>query len=234
MKRQGKNKNIIQSFRNAANGILYAAKNERNMKVHLAAAGAVAILSFFYRLSREEVILICLTVAFVIVCELFNTALEILVDVLFDVYHPKAKAIKDLSAGAVTISAAASLIVGYIVFFDKVSSSLEKGIVSLRQFPAHITILAGIVTVILVIAVKVLMRRGIPSVHTAVAFSITTATALWTGHAGITLLFLSISLLVALSCLEGKTRSLIELTAGAVVGFLITLAVYQMLYSYKL
>ena len=62
-----------------------------------------------------------MTIALVIICELFNTAVEGIVDVIVDVYHPKAKIIKDVAAGAVLVSAFVSMLVGYFIFFDKLS-----------------------------------------------------------------------------------------------------------------
>lgn len=115
-----KNRNLIDSFGNAINGIIYTIKHERNMRIHIVALLGVFILSVFYRLTKTEFLIVCLTVGLVIVCELFNTAMEVLVDIIVDVYHPKAKIIKDVAAGAVLVAAIISLIVGYFIFFDKI------------------------------------------------------------------------------------------------------------------
>jgi len=109
----------MKSFNNALSGIIFALKKERNMKFHFCAALIVLILSFFYRLSKVELTIVCLTVGLVIICELFNTAVEMIMDILVDVYHPKVKKIKDIAAGAVLVSAIVSLIVGYFVFIEK-------------------------------------------------------------------------------------------------------------------
>lgn len=114
-----KNKSLVHSFKNAINGIVYVLKKERNMKFHACAAIIVLALSFLYRLSRTEFMIVCLTVGLVIICELFNTAVEMIMDIIVDVYHPKVKKIKDIAAGAVLVSAIISLIVGYLIFFDK-------------------------------------------------------------------------------------------------------------------
>lgn len=114
-----KNRNLIDSFKNAFQGIWYAFVKERNMKIHLAAATAVILLSLWLGVSRIEMTVLCLTIAMVICFELINTAMEVMVDIIVDVYHPKAKIIKDVSAGAVFISALFSIIVGVTILFDK-------------------------------------------------------------------------------------------------------------------
>lgn len=229
-----KNRNLTESFNNAVNGILYTVRNERNMKIHIAAAVLVLLLSLFYNLSRVEYLIVFITIALVIICELFNTAVEILVDTLIGVYHPKAKIVKDAAAGAVMVAAFASLLVAYFVFFDRVSTSLELGIVRIKQAPMFITVIALILTMITVIVIKTFSGKGtpfsggMPSGHSAVAFAATTAVALWTNNISITILMVIISLLVIQSRLEGKIHTLLELIAGAVVGFAVTLLLFQL------
>ncbi|MCX7923513.1 MAG: diacylglycerol kinase [Clostridia bacterium] len=231
-----KNKNLIDSFNNAISGIVYAIKNERNIKIHVTAAIAILILSLFYELTKIEFLIVCLTIGAVIVCELFNTAIEVMVDIIVDVYHPKAKIVKDVAAGAVLISAFVSLIVAYFIFFDKISVSLENGIDKIKYSPMHITIISLVITLILVLILKARLKKGtpfqggMPSGHAAIAFSITTAVALWTDSIKITILFLVISLLVVQSRLEGKIHNIYELSAGAVLGALVTLLLFQMFY----
>ena len=101
-----KNRSLIESFNNAINGIISALKTERNMKIHLAAAVLVLILSLFYDLSRIEFIIVCFTIALVIICELFNTAIEVIIDTIIGIYHPKAKVVKDTAAGCFHFSTA--------------------------------------------------------------------------------------------------------------------------------
>lgn len=231
-----KNKNLIESFNNAINGIIYTIKSERNMKLHITAAVLVIILSFYYKLTRVEFIIVCLTVAVVIISELFNTAIELIVDSFVPEYNPKAKVIKDVAAGAVMTSAFVSLIVAYFIFFDRVSLGLKMGIIRVRESPIHITIIALLVTIVAVLIIKNIFKKGtpfsggMPSGHAAVAFSITTAIALWTNNTGITVLSLVISLLLVQSRLESKIHNALELIAGALLGFLITLLFFQVLY----
>ena len=234
-----KNKSLIESFNNAINGIIYAIRNERNMKIHIVAAVVVLLLSLFYDLNKEELLIVCLVVALVLVCELFNTAVELLVDIIIDVYHPKAKIIKDVAAGAVMISAFFSLIAAYFIFFDRVGNDLEIGIVRIRQAPMHITVIALIITSIIVVVLKAYSKTGtpfhggMPSGHAAIAFAITTSIALWTDNVKITILCLVISLLLIQSRLEGKIHTVIESLAGAAIGFLTALLLFQIFYTVR-
>ena len=228
-----KNRTLIDSFNNAMHGIISTVKSERNMKIHLAAAVMVLVMSLFYDLTRTEFIIICITIALVLICELFNTAIEVVIDTLIGIYHPKAKVVKDTAAAAVFISALLSIIVAYVIFFDRVSTSLEIGIVRIKQTQMHVTIIAIVLTMIAVLILKAIFKKGtpfsggMPSGHSAVAFSAATAVALYSNNAGITILFIIVALLVVQSRLEGKIHNAIELIAGAVIGFLVTLLLFQ-------
>lgn len=232
-----KNKNIIESFNNAINGIIYTIRNERNMKIHVVVAFAILLLSLFYKLTRVEFLLVCFAISFVIACELFNTAMEALVDIIVDVYHPKAKIIKDVSAGAVFISTLLSIVVGYFTFFDRVSIDIEIVIKRLQQSPVHITVTALVITIISVFALKTFFKKGspmhggMPSGHAAISFSIATAISLMTVDARVALLCMVAALMVVQSRLEAKIHSVLELTVGGLLGFLVTLLVFQIFYK---
>lgn len=228
-----KNRTLIDSFNNAINGIISTVKSERNMKIHLFAAVLVIIASLFYDLTRIEFIIICIAIALVIICELFNTAIEVVIDTLIGIYHPKAKVVKDTAAAAVFISALLSVVVAYVIFFDRVSTSLELGIVRIKETQMHVTIIAIILTMIAVIILKAFSKKGtpfsggMPSGHSAIAFSAVTAVGLYANNADITMLFLIVALLVVQSRLEGKIHNAIELIAGGIIGFLVTLLIFQ-------
>jgi diacylglycerol kinase (ATP) len=68
---------------------------------------------------------------------------------------------------------------------------------------------------------------GMPSGHSAIAFSAVTAAALYSNNSAITILFLIVALLVVQSRLEGKIHNVLELLTGAVIGFLVTLLLFQ-------
>lgn len=119
-----KSKNIIESFRHASQGVGYTFIKERNMKIHLAAGAFVILLALWLEASKIELGILCLTIAMVICFELLNTAMEVMVDIIVDVYHPRAKIIKDVSAGAVFVSAFFSIVIGVTILGDKLIHKL--------------------------------------------------------------------------------------------------------------
>ncbi len=109
---------IFKSFKNAIDGIIYTLKNERHMRIHSVASVAVLIFSLFFNLNAEKYAVLFLTIAFVLVCEMINTAFEGVIDVCSREYNAIAKAVKDIAAGAVLVSAVTSVIVGIFLFHD--------------------------------------------------------------------------------------------------------------------
>lgn len=110
---------VLAAFRYALAGIIYCVRRERHVKLHLAAAFAALWLAWWHELSGIEVIVLLMTIAGVITAEIFNTALEAIVDKVSPEYHPLAKAAKDAAAGAVLVQAVVALGVGYVLFWDK-------------------------------------------------------------------------------------------------------------------
>ena len=119
-----KNRNLYESFKTAFQGIWHTFVKEKNMKIHFATAAIVILLSLWLGVSRLEMTVLCLTIAMVICFELINTAMEVMVDIIVDVYHPKAKIIKDVSAGAVLVSALFSVAIGWIILGDRLINKL--------------------------------------------------------------------------------------------------------------
>ena len=106
------------SFRFAFRGIWYCLKNERNFRIHLAAACYVLFFSRFYGFSHSETVVLLLTVSLVIAAEMINTAIERLVDMLSPSYNPLARLAKDIAAGAVLIFALIAVVIGAVMFWN--------------------------------------------------------------------------------------------------------------------
>lgn len=93
-----KNNTYIDAWNNALYGIIYTSKTQLNFKIQLIIAVLVAILSLFMDLNKAEFLCLILSVVLVLFAELVNTAIETVVDLFVDVYHPKAKIAKDVAA----------------------------------------------------------------------------------------------------------------------------------------
>ena len=82
----------------------------------------VCILGVLFQINKYEWSILVLTIGLVISCELINTAIEAVVDLITEEYHPLAKVAKDTSAAAVFIFAIVAVIVGLIIFLPKLIS----------------------------------------------------------------------------------------------------------------
>lgn len=120
MKYKKKLKSLGNSFRYAGQGVWSSFKSERNMKIHVLMMIFVVIFGFFLDISLGEWIVCIILFSLVIGAELFNTAIEAVVDMISLEKSSQAKLAKDISAGAVLVFAIASAIVGLIIFVPKI------------------------------------------------------------------------------------------------------------------
>jgi len=110
-----RSRNILDSFRFAFSGLWYALRTQRNTRIHLIIAAVVVALGVWLNLSPSQWAVLTLTIGFVLVSEMLNTVAETLVDLVSPGYHPLAKTVKDVTAGAVLLTAIVSVIVGLLV-----------------------------------------------------------------------------------------------------------------------
>ncbi len=109
-------KRFIRSFSYAANGLWSVLREQRNFKIHLFIALLVISAGFYVELNRGEWMVITIVIGFVFAAELFNTAIEYIVNLISPEHQTAAGKIKDIAAGAVLLAAITALIVGVIVF----------------------------------------------------------------------------------------------------------------------
>jgi undecaprenol kinase len=113
---------LIRSFKYASEGILHALKTEQNIKIHAITAILVCIIAAVLGISKFEWMIILLLIGGIISLELVNTAVERAVDLVTNnEFHPLAKQAKDVSAGAVFIFAVVSVMIGFIIFINKIT-----------------------------------------------------------------------------------------------------------------
>ena len=113
-------KNIINSFKYAICGIITSLKSERNMKIHVTTMILVIIMGIILKISKFEWIICIILFSIVIGAELFNTSIEIVVDMITKEKNEMAKKAKDISAGGVLVIAIGSAIIGLIIFIPKI------------------------------------------------------------------------------------------------------------------
>lgn len=104
------------TFRVALEGIRYAVRTQRNMKVHVVLTVCVILLGIGVQISWLEWLWIMAAIAIVMAMELMNTAIETVVDLVMPEPHPLAKIAKDTAAGAVLVTAVFAVFVGAVIF----------------------------------------------------------------------------------------------------------------------
>lgn len=105
----------IKSFHYAIEGCYYVLKTQKNARIHAAITSGVIILGVWLMIPRQDWAMLILTIALVWMAEFLNTSIEAIVDMTMPDPHPLAKIAKDVSAGAVLLSAVAAIIVGLII-----------------------------------------------------------------------------------------------------------------------
>ena len=121
-KKQKGIKKFIHSFEYPIKGLKYAYRNEQNLAVDVGISIIVLISSVIFKLSLVEWVVVVFTIGAVLSLELINTAIEAVVDLVTEEYHPLAKVAKDTSAAAVFVIAIVAAIVGIIIFLPKIIS----------------------------------------------------------------------------------------------------------------
>ncbi|NLL81552.1 MAG: phosphatase PAP2 family protein [Tissierellia bacterium] len=228
---------LIETFNHAINGILWAIKSEKNLRRHYLIAVLVLFISLFYNLSRMEFLMLLITVSLVLITEMINTSIEKAIDIYTKDFHPLAKIAKDVSAGAVLIAALNSIVVGYLIFFDRLNNLADIVIFKIRNSPIHLTFIAIFLVIIFTIGLKAKYYRGrgthfqggTVSGHAALSFCIATIIASLVNNILIMTLAYVLALFVAESRIEGKIHTFMEVINGALLGTLIGILIFQII-----
>ncbi len=124
-----KHPTLLESFRFAGAGVFYVLRTQRNFRIHLTVTLGVALLGIWLQLPPGAWSTLLLTIGRVLIAEMFNTAAETLVDLASPDYHPLAKLVKDLAAGAVLVSALIAVLVGLLLLGPPLITRLGLGAV---------------------------------------------------------------------------------------------------------
>jgi diacylglycerol kinase (ATP) len=229
---------VLESFNFAFEGIIHVLHTQRNMRVHFAVAVAVLVAGLWIGVSKLELIALLLAIAFVFITEMINSALEQAIDVATTSFDPLAKLAKDIAAGAVLIATVNAVAVGYLVFSHEVANRGSHLLERLRAAPAKLTLIALVVTIVIVIATKAFtgrgtpLRGGLPSGHAAIAFAGWMAATYIVGGQHrflISSIALVMAVLVAQTRIEAGVHSAAEVAYGGALGALVTLVIFQLL-----
>jgi diacylglycerol kinase (ATP) len=108
-------KTLWESFRFAFQGFVYSFKTQRNFRVHCLASVILGILIAILDFELYQILFLLSAAFFVLISELFNTAIEKTIDLYTAEYHPLAKIAKNCAAAAVLMSALYAIVVGVLV-----------------------------------------------------------------------------------------------------------------------
>ena len=100
----------------AMRGLLAVVKGERHFRIQLCVFAAVVALGFLLRLTVLEWVAVLMCSAMVLGAELFNTAIETVVDLVSPDFNELAGKAKDISAAAVWVIALFAAVVGMVLF----------------------------------------------------------------------------------------------------------------------
>ena len=124
LKDKQKNKwtSLIKSFSYAIQGLREAFFSERNLQIHFLFSIIVVICGFLFQITKVEWMVILVLAGGMFSIEMINTAVEKVVDLVTNEFHPLAKKAKDIAAGAVLIYAIIAVIIGLIIFLPYLPS----------------------------------------------------------------------------------------------------------------
>ena len=230
-----KERGVVESFNSAVEGFIYVLKTERNMRIHFLMALFFILLGIALSFSYLEMISLTVTIALVLASEMVNTVVELIVDVIKNEFHPMARIIKDVAAGAVLLTSVNAIIVGYILFARRIPLNIDITLNGIKNSSWHITFIALILVFGASILGKVIFHRGtplrggMPSGHSAIAFSIWTIIIFLANNTVVVALTFIMAFLIARHRIKGAVHAVWEVVAGGVLGVLLTTIIFQLL-----
>ena len=111
----------------AGHGIGFTFISQRNFQYHCILAVSAIGLGLYFRITHLEWLSLILSISFVLMAELFNTAIEIAVDLTTRKQKYRARLSKDIAAGAVLLSAINALVIGYLIFYHRFDTLMVGG-----------------------------------------------------------------------------------------------------------
>lgn len=225
---------ILKSFNHAIEGLYYILRTQQNFRIHFLIAILVVLMGMYFGIDKGEFMILSVLIFFVLITEVFNTCIELLTDMISETYHPIAKIVKDVSAGAVLLASFVAMVIGYIIFYNHLDTRIELGINYIVGMPSHITFIVFILAVTLSIMIKLLLHRGrpllggMPSVHSAVAFAMWGAIIFVSKSRLLVAVGFLLALMVAQSRVAAKIHSIYEVVSGAILGILLSILLFKL------
>lgn len=231
-----KPKGWYQSLNCAIEGVIYAFKTQRHIRYHYVIAACALIVSLLLELPVAEFVMFAMAIVILLFAEMMNTALEEVVNLVEDKHNLLAKYAKDVSAGAVLISSVGVVIMAYMIFSKYLYGSMGVVLREASMFAGHIAIIALLLVLISVVVLKATVGKGtplhggMPSGHSAVAFSLFTAITLLTLDPLVVIFAFVLAVMVSHSRLLGGIHTRMEVILGALLGSGLTFLVFRLFF----
>src|SRR6056297_30420 len=230
------NDNLIDSFKNAIEGLNITYKMEKNFRYHIILSFLTILVSLLMKIDSFHLVIIVISISFVLVAELFNTGFEVLIDNFITKKRNKIiKVIKDISAAAVLITSINALVVGYFLIFTK----LFKKILNIFKinwvindtiiFISFIFLILFIIIIKKIINSEKVFKGGWPSGHSALSFSIFALSLMYVNILIIKILIFLLAVIVSKSRIDLKIHSFSQVVSGAIIGFSLTVIISYIL-----
>lgn len=227
------NSNFFEACKNAVNGIIYGTTTQSNVKKQLVIIAFVMLISLFFNLSKVEFICLIFAVVLIIFAEMINTAIETVVDLYTDLYHPKAKIAKDVAAGAVVITALNAVIIAYFIFFDKIGAMGNSIYTTVINSPTYLAFVVVALIIIIGVALKAAKIKDkktnkelVVSCQSMLASAAVVATWIVTENLVALSFALILAVMICMNRIESKERNVLEVVLGVMIGILVTLLMY--------
>lgn len=232
-----KKSSLVDSFNAAIEGFLYVIKTQQNMRIHFLLALLVLLFGIYLDFTRTELIMLLLTCSSVLIIEMINTASEIAMDYVESAHSKWVRIVKDVTAGAVLVASLNAVIIGYFLFFrDNILSTVfQREFFKLSRSDWHISFFILIVLFGVIIMSKAIfhkgkpLRGGMPSGHSAVAFSVWMLIALLTNNMLIIFAVFVLACMIAQSRISRHYHTGWEVIVGSVLGGSLTLMIYRLI-----
>ncbi len=228
-------RNILEPFRVAMNGIVHTFRTQKHMRVHVYVTLITVIGAMVLNMRIREILILLFMVTFVLVAEMFNSAIEATVDLVSPTFHPLAKYAKDIAAGAVLLTTTMAIVVGSLIAlgesnWERIRINLSTGGVGV---PIGGRIIVGMVLLLFVVIIgkgvgkhgKVL-QGGLVSGHAAFGFFLATCVFFLTDNMLVASIGILLAAIIAQSRWEAKIHSVFELTLGASIGVILGLLLF--------
>lgn len=113
-----KNASFLRRMDAAMTGVRFALINEKSFRTQFSVASLVLVFLIVFRPGWLWSALVIAVAGAVLAAELFNTAIESLIDGLHPGQAEFVRVAKDCAAGAVLVMSAVALLVGFALFTD--------------------------------------------------------------------------------------------------------------------